>query len=110
MVEMEHLNQMSLAMLAIMVLIFVCAYALKKFKQHTPFGNKKLALLASLPVGSKEKIMLVEVEGQKILVGSTSQYIQTLWIVDSQSTAPIEPTFNAALDKFTDTRSSNESA
>ncbi len=66
----------------IVVLIFACAKATKLLAG--PLRNQKpvLQLLASLPLGSKEKIALIEVGGKQVLIGITAQHISRLMELD----------------------------
>ncbi|HEU5282085.1 MAG TPA: flagellar biosynthetic protein FliO [Gammaproteobacteria bacterium] len=64
----------------LLVLTLACAflYVAKRFKQGRPQGLSSIKTVAMLSLGSKEKILLIEVLGQKVLVGVTPSQISTL--------------------------------
>jgi len=70
----------SLIILAILILI---AWFLLSIRNKT-FGKTGLiSMHANLPVGTNERLVLIEVAGQWLLVGVTSSSINTLLTLDS---------------------------
>jgi flagellar protein FliO/FliZ len=70
--------QVMLNLLFVLTLAFVFLYVAKRFKQGRPQGLSSIKTVAMLSLGSKEKILLIEVLGQKVLVGVTPSSISTL--------------------------------
>jgi len=64
------------------VLIFMVGLLMvfKKFKSRSFFQNQMIKILNSVPVGVKEKLMLVEVNNTFLLLGVTPSHIETLHI------------------------------
>lgn len=81
---MTDINQMSKVMFALVIvlgLLFVIAFAVKRFKNASYLGGKGITVLSNLLVGHKERIVLLEVDGQRALVGVTANAIQTLLLI-----------------------------
>jgi len=74
-------NQMGLALLAVLTLIGLLTWAIKKFPSVIGlkgFESGLIKVLSALSLGGREKILLIEVDGKKILIGVTSQNITCL--------------------------------
>lgn len=72
-------------MLASLVLVFalmgLLLWVLRRMqlKLQTPAnGQRQLQLLETLGVGPRQKILLMQVDGQRVLVGVSAQQIQAL--------------------------------
>ncbi len=46
-------------------------------------NNEVINVVASRPLGAKERLLLVEIAGQQLLVGMTASQVQTLHVFDS---------------------------
>ena len=52
-------------------------------------GNSDVInVVASRPLGAKERLLLVEIAGQQLLVGMTASQVQTLHVFDTPVTTP----------------------
>ena len=72
-----ELSSMLLSLLAVLGLIVIAASLLKKF-QLTPQLNKDLKVITSLHLGPKERLVVVEVGKQQLLLGVTATNISIL--------------------------------
>ena len=63
------LGQVGLTLALIVLLIICLAWLSKRLSRNYLLANSKLKVTASLMLGRKEKLVLVEVEGKKILLG-----------------------------------------
>jgi flagellar protein FliO/FliZ len=63
------LTQLTLSLLAIVVLIFAIGWVLKRFKLGAPQGSLDAAVLEELKVGPRERIVLVRIGASQVLVG-----------------------------------------
>lgn len=61
----------------VLALIFVLAHFAKRFFQSEKWSTSLagIKILHSLPIGSKKKLMLIEVEGRRILIGVGSESV-----------------------------------
>ncbi|MFP4208667.1 MAG: flagellar biosynthetic protein FliO [Wenzhouxiangella sp.] len=68
----QSLTRLALGMLAVVVLIFGLAWAVRRFSLFQGLqrdGNSAITIHAQLSVGPKERVVLLEVEGRKMLIG-----------------------------------------
>ena len=72
---------MILSLLMVLAVIIVSAYMLKRFNviQHSTQGLK---VVASLPLSTKEKLVVVQVGEKQLLLGVTSQQINLIESLD----------------------------
>lgn len=72
----------SLGLMFILLLIFSLAWIMRKTGYGQLSGQGTLSVIATLNLGQKEKIALIKVGQQQILVGITATQINTLSILD----------------------------
>lgn len=72
----------SIGLVFILLLIFFLAWLMKKVGYSNMSGQGNLKILATLNLGQKEKISLIEVGEQQLLVGITATQINTLHVLD----------------------------
>ena len=113
-----HLAQVFIALVLVLLLILALGWLLKRVSQTQAMGGKQIKLVAHLPLGNRERIALIDVAGQQLVVGITPQNIQTLHTFDEpvvdinqQKVKPSE--FSQRLKSFlqnpaTDNAASNE--
>jgi flagellar biosynthetic protein FliO len=70
---------------AMVVFIFVLAWFARRFSGFNIAKNREMEVLSSLPLGAREKVSLVRVKGQTLLLGVTNQQISCLHTFDSDS-------------------------
>ena len=78
----EQLIQVSLALAMVVALIYAVAWFIKRKQGVHGLSNIPMKTLGVLPMGVKEKIILVEVGGKQILLGMTASNINTLATFD----------------------------
>jgi flagellar biosynthetic protein FliO len=76
------LLQWLLSSLFVLGLIVVLAWGLKKSRLVPQIGRPDFKVLHSLPVGYKEKLIVVTVGDQQLLLGVTAQQISFLTEID----------------------------
>jgi len=64
-------------------LIFALAWCVKKLGTGNFMQQNGLKLLGSMPVGSREKVVLIEVNNTQILLGVTASSVNKLHIVEA---------------------------
>lgn len=80
------LVSVTLALLAVLAAVFALAWLARRMRA---FGNRasgSLEVLANLPLGAKERAVLLKVGGAQILVGVTPGQVNTLHVLEQ----PIE--------------------
>lgn len=73
------------SLLFVLGVLFICSILLKKWALFRQGGDRNVRLMQSLAVGSRERILLLEVQSQKILVGVSGNHIQTLHVFSDKS-------------------------
>jgi len=93
--------QMLLALIFVIGLI----WGLNKFtsKQFMKLGGESLSIVSSVPVGQKERVILIDVEGERVLIGVSPGTVKFI----SKITA--KPTFKDNLDAQSNAMESNGS-
>lgn len=87
-----------LALLLVLALIVGLAWLLKRLPGSGLRQNAQLRIVASLTVGQRERVMVVEVGGQQVLLGVTPHQITPLHTLDNPLT-PI-PAASVTLPPF----------
>lgn len=80
---MDALLNMMGGLIVVLVLIFVLAYIVKRLNL-VPASNGVLKMVAATPLGQREKVVLIEIEGQQYLLGVTAQQVN---LIDKLDTA-----------------------
>ncbi len=70
------------ALIIVVLAILGVAWFSKRFTGLTPHNHQGLKTVAVLPVGTRERIALVQVGERQLLVGITPQQISTLLVLD----------------------------
>jgi len=71
----QSVLNMVLGLFAVLAVIAGLAWLSKRFNLNLPGATSDMKLLGAMSIGSKEKLLLVEVEGSKLLLGVTPQQV-----------------------------------
>ena len=74
----EATGQMIIGLVAVLGLIFVLAWVAKRFNLAPGGATAHMKVVSSLSVGPKEKLLLVEVENQRLLLGVTTTQVSLI--------------------------------
>ncbi|MEY8262612.1 MAG: flagellar biosynthetic protein FliO [Bermanella sp.] len=74
----EQLIQVTLSLLLVLAVIYAVAWIIKRNRGVQGLSGLPMKTLAVLPMGVKEKIVLIEVGGKQILLGMTAHNINAL--------------------------------
>lgn len=77
-ISFEHYSQVLLVLLGIIALIFICTYFIKKLSLAPGVSNENIEVLTSLSVGTRDKLVVVEIAKQQFLLGISQGNIQNL--------------------------------
>jgi len=96
--------QVALVLMLTVGLILLLGWLAKRTQGFGLQGGKHFRILQSLPLGQKEKAVLIELDGNKILLGVTTTQVTHLWIgpVISQSTPDAAPTLTDVRNETAD--------
>lgn len=74
---------MAVGLVAVILLILAISWGIKRFGGLPGQGGGQLAISATIAVGTRERISLVDVGQKRILVGITAQQISVLHVFDA---------------------------
>lgn len=74
----------ALALIFIVGLIFFIAWLAKRLSASSFSGNQPMKTLASLSVGTRERVVLIEVAGQQLLVGVAPGRVTPIHVFEEQ--------------------------
>lgn len=75
------LLQLLLGLLLVLGLIFAMAWLLRRVQQITPRGGQVIRLLSSQALGPRERLLLVQVGEEQLLLGLTAGRITPLHVL-----------------------------
>jgi flagellar protein FliO/FliZ len=85
------LSQMVIGLVVVLVLIVAMSWLLRRMGRSRLMGSGVVKILAGLPLGSKERVLLMQVEDVKLLIGVTAERIDTLYVLHPPAGAPERP-------------------
>ena len=85
--DIEYINHI-VNLLFVLLLIITAAFLLKRSKFAGRIANKNIKVISHFSIGAKEKLVLIEVDQQKILLGVTAHQIRTLHAFDAREDSP----------------------
>ncbi|MDG1580325.1 flagellar biosynthetic protein FliO [Pseudomonas sp. GOM6] len=77
----SQLVQLMLGLLVVVALIFALAWLLRRVQQIGPRGNQAIKLVASQALGPRDRLLLVQVGGEQILLGISAGRITPLHVL-----------------------------
>ena len=76
----RHLVSVTLALFGIIALIVAISWFVKRFGQGGFTQNQHIKIISAMPLGTRERILLVDAGGQQLLLGITATTINTLHV------------------------------
>ncbi len=73
-----YLWQTVLGLAVVLAAIFAIAWVVKRLGRGGFVGNSRMNVLSVLPLGQRERVVLIEVGDQQLLVGVTAQSVNLL--------------------------------
>lgn len=82
-VSLAGMLQMLTGLLLIVLLIFGIAWLVKRFGRFSGMASEHLKVIGGLNIGQREKIVIVQAGGARLVVGVSPGGIRTLHVLDS---------------------------
>lgn len=102
----DYLGKIMLALLFVLLAIFALAWFIKRFGQFGQLPSNQLRLVGQVAVGQREKLMVVAVGKEQLLIGVTPSQITLLLRLDEpidlEGAAPVsqmQPAFAKRLQQ-----------
>jgi flagellar protein FliO/FliZ len=91
-----ELLRVVLSLAGIVAMIFVAGWLTRRAQARVRPGGRKIRVIETMPVGVKEKVMLMEVGGTQLLVGASPSGLRTLHVlatpvVEDAPASPVAP-------------------
>lgn len=77
-----QLSKLLLGLLLVVGLIFLLAWVLRRMQQFNPRGNQAIKLISSHALGPRERLLLVQVGSEQILLGLSAGRITPLHVLE----------------------------
>ncbi len=96
------LLQVFAALIVTLALVFACAFAVRRFGGLGVRGGQVIKVLSAAPIGTRERVVLLQVHDRQLLVGVTSNGITALHVFDADAPeVPVAaPEFKNVLKSF----------
>ncbi|SDR89552.1 flagellar protein FliO/FliZ [Halopseudomonas xinjiangensis] len=77
-----QVGQLVLGLAFIVGLIFLLGYLMRRIGPLAAQGGQNIRIISSLPLGPRDRLMLVDVAGKQLLLGASPGRISTLHVFD----------------------------
>ncbi|VAW46653.1 hypothetical protein MNBD_GAMMA03-1159 [hydrothermal vent metagenome] len=99
----EYFGQIMLSLILVLLIIFLAAWILRRYSRFPGVADGNLKVIGALSVGQRERIILLQVGQEQILVGVTSNKITTLHQLEEpiqvKDSIPISSQFSKRLQE-----------
>lgn len=79
----RHLVSVTVALIGIVALIFAISWFVRRFGHGGFTTNSHIKILSATPLGTRERILLIDAGGQQLLLGITANNINTLHVFET---------------------------
>lgn len=90
--------QAGLGLIVVLALIFLCGWVARRFGLQQTGGNRLLKVISSVMVGTRERVVVVEVSGQWLVLGVAAGQVRALHSMPAATSA--ETTATPAANAF----------
>ena len=73
---------LGIGLIAVIAIIYGCAWIIRRMNGMTGMNNDAIKVVSVMALGARERLALIEVGGQQILLGITPTAIRTLHVFD----------------------------
>jgi flagellar protein FliO/FliZ len=87
---------LGVGLVVVIALIYGCAWIIRRMNGMTGMNNGAIKVVSVMALGARERIALIEVGGQQILLGITPSTVRTLHVFDE----PVVDAANPATGDF----------
>ncbi len=84
-VNVNEMMSVTLGLLAVLVAIFAVAWLMRRFGNFSMAANGELRVVAGMSLGARERLVLIQVGKEQLLLGVSPGRVQTLHILDEDS-------------------------
>ena len=99
-----ELVRVVLSLVAIVALIFAAGWLSRRLQARTSPGGRRLRCVETMAVGARDRLMLIDADGKRLLVGVGQGGMRTLHVYDgaapAETPAPPAPGFGDVLARW----------
>lgn len=99
----EYFGEIMVSLVLVLLVIFLSAWVLRRYSRFPGVADGHLRVIGAISVGQREKILLLQVGKEQLLVGVTSSKISRLHqledLVEVKDNAPIASQFSQRLQE-----------
>ena len=110
----EHFGQIVLSLVLVLLIIFISAWLLRRYGRFPGVAEGNLKVLGALSVGQRERILLLQVSEDQVLVGVTTSRISRLHQlevpVEVKDNVPVTSQFSQRLQDALKLKGNNQQA
>jgi flagellar protein FliO/FliZ len=85
------LGKTGLALVVVLACVLVCGWLARRMGSRPLAPGKMLRVVSSTGLGQREKVVIVEVRGQWLVLGVTAQHVTALAQMDAPAAEPEPP-------------------
>ncbi|MHA6205510.1 flagellar biosynthetic protein FliO [Dyella soli] len=83
-----ELVRVLLSLLGIVVLIFAAGWLSRRLQARTVPGGRRLRCVETMAVGARERLLLIDANGKRLLIGVGQGGMRTLHVYEGEAAAP----------------------
>jgi flagellar protein FliO/FliZ len=83
-----ELVRVLLSLIAIVALIFVAGWLSRRLQARTTPGGRRLRCVETMAVGARDRLMIVDADGKRLLIGMGQGGMRTLHVYEGVAPAP----------------------
>jgi flagellar protein FliO/FliZ len=88
---MGGIGEVTVALLIVLALVFVLAFLLRKMRAATGASSDGIEVLAQTSLGSKERAVVIRVDGTRFLLGVAQGQVSLLQVLSQAATTAPPP-------------------
>jgi flagellar protein FliO/FliZ len=101
----SELLRVVLSLVAIVVLIVAAGWMTRKLQGRQMIGGRRLRCLESMSVGARDRVLLLDADGKRLLIGVGAGGVRTLHVYDGEAPVTVAepvaaPNFSELLGKW----------
>ncbi|GMR08241.1 MAG: flagellar biosynthetic protein FliO [Gammaproteobacteria bacterium] len=89
-VNINEMMSVTLGLVAVLIAIFAVAWLMRRFGNFSMAANGELRVVAGMSLGTRERLVLIQVGKEQLLLGVSPGRVQTLHILGEDSRIDIE--------------------
>ena len=86
-----ELLRVLLSLAAVIALIFVAGWMSRRLQSRNLPGGRRLRCVESMAVGARERVLLIDADGKRLLIGVGQGGLRTLHVYEGEAPADANP-------------------